>query len=434
MSNYLLYGRGRLSVVVPPDSDVTVVRKPPMPTLADPLAAVHAALQNPVPPPGMPKRSLKEMFAGAKSACIAICDITRPVPNGLFLRPLIESLLAAGVPKHSMVVVVATGLHRPNEGAELAELIGDSWVLENVAIVNHDARCDADHVDLGHTRLRNTHVKIDRRFVEADIRIATGLVEPHFMAGYSGGRKVIAPGLAHADTIRTFHNFQFMEDPNAANCNLLGNPLHDEQLEIVRLLGGALALNTVIDEDRNLTMVNFGDIVESHGRAVTFVRQYCKVPIARRFRTVVTCAAGYPLDKTYYQAVKGMVGAMGALQPGGDLIIAAECGEGLGSPEFISAQQELLDRGVKGFLNEIKPRPHAEIDAWQTQMLTKAMQARRVHLFSTLAPSLHALTGVNISRDINETVRRCIDASGDPAIAIIPEGPYVIPYLQGKEH
>ena len=174
-------------------------------------------------------------------------------------------------------------------------------------------------------------VKLDRRLVEADLKIATGLVEPHFMAGWSGGRKVIAPGVAHKDTITTFHSARFMEHPNATSCNLDGNPLHETQLEIVAMLGGALALNTVIDEERRLSFVNFGEIVASHLDAVRHMREYAEVAVAERFSTVVTSAAGYPLDKTYYQTVKGMVTPMDILAPGGDLIIASSCSEGMGS-------------------------------------------------------------------------------------------------------
>ncbi len=167
---------------------------------------------------------LSQVAQGKKSACILICDITRPVPNRLFLRPMIETMVAAGIPLDRITVLVATGLHRPNEGDELAELVGDPWVLDNVRVENHFARDDADHVDLGLTATRGTPVKLDRRFVEADLRIATGLVEPHFMAGWSGGRKVIAPGVAGHETIRTFHSARFMEDPLAVQCNLVGNP------------------------------------------------------------------------------------------------------------------------------------------------------------------------------------------------------------------
>ena len=188
------------------------------------------------------------------------------MPNRLFLHPLIDILLQAGIPATSIQVLVAAGLHRPNVGAELDLLIGDPWVLRNMNVRNHYATRDEDHVLLGTTPTRGTVVRLDKRFVEADLRIVTGLVEPHFMAGYSGGRKVMAPGLAHAETITTFHSARFMADPKAINCNLEGNPLHEEQLEIVRMLGGALALNTVVDEDRRLSFINFGEVVASHAK------------------------------------------------------------------------------------------------------------------------------------------------------------------------
>src|SRR5437764_127832 len=175
--------------------------------------------------------------------------------------------------------------------AELAALVGDPWVLATVRVENHFARDDAAHVDLGRTKGRGVPVKLDRRFVEAEVRIATGLVEPHFMAGYSGGRKVVAPGVAHADTIRTFHSARFMEDPAAIQCNLAGNPLHEEQLEIVRMLGDVYAVNTVIDEDRDLVHVNFGEVIASHLAAVEFVADSARVPVGRRFATIVTSAA-----------------------------------------------------------------------------------------------------------------------------------------------
>ncbi len=198
-----------------------------------------------------------------------MCDITRPVPNRLFLRPLIERLTGAGVPLQGITILLATGLHRPAPPEEAAEIVGDPWVVERVRIVNHVATEDADHLFLGRTPTRGTVVRLDRRLVEAELKIATGLVEPHFMAGWSGGRKVIAPGVAHAETITTFHNAAFMSHPRATSCVLEGNPLHEEQLSIVRMLGGALALNTVIDEHRRLAFLNFGEIVESSCRAAS---------------------------------------------------------------------------------------------------------------------------------------------------------------------
>ena len=418
----LRYGKGSFRLALDPAWDVTVIRKPDMPLLADPVAAVHAALAQPVG-----ARPLAEEARGAKTACILVCDITRPVPNGLFLPPLVRTLVDAGIPAAGITILVATGLHRPNEGDELAELVGDPWVMQTVRVVNHFARNNADHVDLGATS-RGTPVKLDRRFVEADVRIATGLVEPHFMAGYSGGRKVIAPGVAHKDTITTFHSVRFMADPRAANCVLEGNPLHEEQLEIMKKLGHALALNTVIDEHRNLSFVNFGEVVQSHLLAVDFIRRYAVVPIARKFATVVTSAAGYPLDKTYYQTVKGMVAPIDILAPGGDLLIVSECAEGMGSREYVDAQRRLLGLGPEGFMADISAKRFADIDEWQTQMQLKPMRVGSVHLYSeSLSAESVSLTGVHKMASVPDAIRASVQRSGDKHIAVIPEGPYVVP-------
>lgn len=425
----LRYGKGTTTLEAPDDVEATVVRKPVMPVIDQPSAAVEKAIGQSV---GIP--SLADHARGAKIACIAVCDITRPVPNHLFLRPLIESLLATGLQKKHITILVATGLHRPNEGAELAELIGDPWVLDNVTVANHFARNDADHVNLGTTSTRGTVVRLDRRFVEADLRIATGLVEPHFMAGYSGGRKVIAPGLAHAETITRFHSAQFMADPAATSCNFVGNPLHEEQLEIVQMLGGALAVNTVIDENRKLSFINFGEIVLSHQLAVDYVNDYCQVSVPRRFHTVVTSAAGYPLDKTYYQTVKGMVCAMDILEPGGDLIIVSECSEGMGSVEFVAAQRRLVELGPDKFLSNILKKSHAAIDEWQTQMQTKPMKIGRIHLVTDGIPKDdHALTCVSVTSSLQAAVDNSLRRSPDRSLAVIPEGPYVVPFFRVLE-
>ncbi len=422
----LNYGKGKLPVNLSDDWDVTVVAKDSMPLIADPADAMRQALRRPVGAP-----PLAEQARGCRSACILICDITRPVPNGVILPPLIRELLDAGVPADAVTVVVATGLHRPNEGDELAELVGDPWVLGTVNVVNHFAERDDDHVVLGRTKTRDTVVSLDRRLVEAELKIATGLVEPHFMAGYSGGRKVIAPGVAHKETITTFHSARFMEHPRAANCVLDGNPLHEEQLQIVEMLGGALAVNAVIDDERRLSFINYGEIVESHLQAVDYIRRYAEVPVARRFKTVVTSAAGYPLDKTYYQTVKGMVGPIDILEPGGNLVIASACSEGMGSSHYVEAQRRLVALGPDGFLADIEKKSHADIDEWQTEMQLKPMRLGAIHLFSDgLDGEARGLTGVNVTDSVDDAVRQSVAQTGDRAVAVIPEGPYVVPVYQ----
>ena len=422
----LPYGRRELPVRLADDCEVTVVRKPEMPVLADSGAAVARALEEPIGAP-----PLRRLAGGRRSACILICDVTRPVPNALFLKPLIREIVAAGVPPERITVLVATGLHRPNEGAELRQVVGDDWVMRNVRIENHFARDDAAHVDLGTTDTRETPVKLDRRFVEADLRIATGLVEPHIMAGYSGGCKVIAPGVAHQDTIRTFHSARFLESPAAVQCNLEGNPLREEQLEIVRMLGEVHAVNTVIDERRRLSFVNFGEIVESHLAAVDFAHGFSRVSLPRRFKTVVTSAAGFPLDQTYYQTVKSMLTPMEILDQDATLIVAADCSEGLGSEAYRAAQQRLLKQDPQRFLTDLLGKRFAEIDEWQTEVQLKAQRAARVQLFSELDQSDRACTGVETIDCIDSAVARSVERAGDPAVAVIPEGPYVVPHVAG---
>lgn len=421
----LAYGRGRLRVRLPDDCRPTVIRQRGLPPLADPGAALLEALARPVGSP-----PLAELARGRRSACILICDITRPVPNGLFLRPLITTLLDAGIPADQVTVLVATGLHRPNVGPELDELVGDPWVRQHVRVENHDARDDAAHRFLGRTSTHDTPVGIDARFVDADLRIATGLVEPHFMAGWSGGRKVVAPGVAHHTTIRTFHSARFMEHPRAVPCVLDGNPLHEEQLQIVGLLGEVYGLDTVVDEDRRLLHVGFGEIVANHAATVARVESAIRVPVERRFGTVVTSAAGYPLDATYYQTVKGMVTPLDVLAPGGTVIIASECSEGFGSNEFRDAQRRLTGLGPDAFLASLLDKSLADIDEWQTEMQLKPQRQGRVELYSTgLAAADRGLTAVHVVDDMTAAVARSMARSGDPHVAVVPEGPYVIPYL-----
>ena len=418
----LLYGRGRLAVRFPEELHITTIRKHPMPAVPDPAAALAGAFETPV---GRPP--LRGLARGRRSACILICDITRPVPHGRLLPGLVAELAEAGIDRQDILILVATGLHRPNEGQELREVVGSDDVFESVPIANHLARDREAHVDLGRTP-SGVPILIDRRFVEADLRIVVGLVEPHFMAGYSGGRKLVVPGVAHQDTILKLHAGVILDQPGSANTVIEGNPLHTEQLHIVRAIGEVSALNVVIDEERRIGFVNFGEVEASHAEAVAFVRRYAEVPVPGRFKTVVTTSAGYPLDKTYYQTVKGMVGVLDILEPGGTIVIASECSEGMGSPEFVNAQRVLSRVGPERFMAELIARNHARIDEWQTQMLVKALRAGRVQLYTTgLRPSDLADTGVEAVPSVEWAAYESARAHGDPRVAVVPEGPYVIP-------
>jgi len=427
----LSFGRQGLLVELPEEAIPQIIRKPKYPVPEDPHSLVKQALSQPIH-----SKKLSQEAMGNKTACILVCDITRPVPNKLFLKPVIDELGAGGIPIDGITILIAKGLHRPNLGKELEELIGDPWVTENIRILNHDARDENSIVHLGKTPTHQVPLGLNQHFVKADLKLVTGLVEPHFMAGYSGGRKVIAPGIAHHETIRTFHSASFMESPYAASCNLDKNPLHESQLEIVQMLGGEiLAVNTILDEERNLIHVNFGEVLASHQEAVNFARASCEIPVGRKFKTILTSSAGYPLDKTYYQTVKGMVTPLDILEPGGTLIIASECAEGIGSPEFRESQARLVELGPAAFLETLLSKDLAEIDEWESEMQLKPMRLGEVQLYCPgMSKEDQKLTGVKMIKDLQQAVAAAIKRVGDAEVAVIPEGPYLVPFAAAQLH
>lgn len=425
----LRYGKCGLQVTLPLDSQVTIIEKPSIPAFSKPARAIQSALIS-----GVDSQSLKQLAAQCRTACILVCDITRPVPNHVLLPPIIETLLESGIARDNILLLVATGLHRPNEGEELQTIIGNDPILKSIPVANHFARSEQSHVDLGYSS-RRTPVKLDRRFVEAELKLVIGLVEPHFMAGFSGGRKVIVPGIAHEDTIRTLHSSNFLSDPHCTVCELAENPLHAELLEITARLcqysgSNIYGVNVVIDADRQLVFVNFGEIEASHEEAVEISRQMSVVALDRQFPIVLTTAAGFPLDQTFYQAIKGIVTPLDIVEPNGTLILAAECKAGLGSQSFRLAQEKLCKNGTATFLHSLKEKDQADIDEWSTQMLALAQQRAHIMLYSEgLTQDQWELTGTQQINSIEQGLELARRADEPLEIAVIPEGPYVVPRL-----
>jgi nickel-dependent lactate racemase len=250
------------------------------------------------------------------------------------------------------------------------------------------------------------------------------------MAGYSGGRKLVAPGIAHATTIQGLHSARILGHPRAALCLLEGNPVCEAQEEILAMAGPALAFNFVIDDGRRPCFASFGEIRASHRAAVSFIEGYCRIPVDRPFPAVITSAAGYPLDATYYQTVKAMVGAAPIVAPGGTLLTVSECSEGLGSADFRASQERLAALGAEGFSREALAKERADVDEWETVMLLKALNGGKGSLY---APGLPAedrrLTGVRVVDSLEEEMRRIVEAGPQRRVAVIPEGPYVVPYI-----
>ena len=300
-----------------------------MTPLADPEAEVARKLGSPTGAP-----ALRDLARGRKTACILICDITRPVPNPVILRPTLKVLEESGIARKDVLILVATGLHRPSTEAERIEMLGAEIAGEYRVEDHHGTRLD-EHTFLGTTD-RGVPAWIDSRYLEADLKITTGLIEPHLMAGYSGGRKLICPGIAALETVKVWHGPRFLEHPNA-DCGILdGNPVHEENTRIARLAGCDFIVNVTMDKDRKVTSVVAGDMEAAFLEGVAFVEKVVKAPVAEAVDVVVTSSAGYPLDTTFYQAVKGLTGCLPIVKQGGTIILAASLSEGMGSPEFQS--------------------------------------------------------------------------------------------------
>jgi nickel-dependent lactate racemase len=411
------FGKQGLNVALPEGPEWMELRVKWAESLADPLQAIEDALDKPI---GC--APLAELARGKKSAAISVCDITRPAPNRLTLPPILKRLAAAGVPKEETRILIATGLHREATPAELNEILGEE-IAATYPIVNHNARNRDDHQWLGHTK-SGTPVYVDKRYVSAELHITLGFIEQHLMAGFSGGRKLIAPGVAFEETIRTLHSPRFMRDPRAVEGSIDENPLHKELLEISQLAGHEFALDVVLAEGRRIAAVFAGHPASEHAEGVGFVRKQTTQWMDSLVDAAVTTAAGYPLDLTFYQAVKGVTAASHLVRPGGVILLLAACDEGPGAAEFARLLKESPDAGE--FLKTISEIP-VVIDQWQLEKLALVCQTHRVWFYT---PGLPAEYHASLWGPIFPTAEAALEAlaketGAGKRVAVIPEGPYV---------
>jgi nickel-dependent lactate racemase len=352
-----------------------------------------------------------------------VCDITRPVPNKILLPPLLELLEASGISRDAITILVGTGLHRESSLPELFEMLGES-ILGSYRVASHDARDPLSHHYCGVTR-RGTPVFVDRRYWEADLKITVGFIEPHFMAGFSGGRKLVAIGCASEQTIKALHSPLFLEDPCCREGEIDRNPLHHELLEIANMAGHDFVIDVSLDPSRFITGIFAGAPETAHTEGVRSVRRAVSASLQAPADIVVTTGGGYPLDLTLYQAVKGLTGALPAVKKGGTLILGAECREGLGGPEFTRLATSHTD--LDAFMKEILASP-VEVDQWQLEEYAKASRHATVILVSEPISRMHP-SGLFIraAGTVQEVLREGIQWYGENAtVAVIPEGPYTL--------
>lgn len=422
----MLYGREGIELTLP--ASATVLEGQHVPALADPAAAVTNALAGPIG-----TKPLAQIVADRRPTTVAITisDITRPVPNKEFLPALLAVLNAAGVPDRRIVLIIGTGMHRPSTPEEREILLGRD-LLARLEVVDHRADDPSTLVKVSD----DPPVSVCRRFAQADLRIVTGYIEPHFMAGFSGGRKGVCPALVDLATLQRFHGYKTLADPKADSGILDGNPCHRIALAVAKAVGVDFLFNVAITRDRRLAGVYCGHLEQAHLAGCQEVVHWTSATVDRPFDLVVTNGGGFPLDQTFYQTGKGMCTAMPALGPNSTLLIASHCGEQLGSPAFTELMLR-YDNDWRTFLADIASSPETKLDQWGYQMHAKLLALigrERLWFVSDGIPAemQHHITVTPIlgAGNAQQRTQRALDdflaSHPDARIAIIPDGPYTM--------
>src|SRR6476619_6722987 len=351
------YGTDGLEVDLP-DERVTVIEPVFRQAVPDAHEALLKALRAPI---GRPP--LCDIVSPGQRVAISVCDVTRAQPRAETVRALLEEM--PGIRAEDVTILIATGTHRTNTPAEMERMLGAD-ILSRHAVINHDSRDDDSLAHVGETKT-GVPVYLNKRWLAADIRITTGFVEPHFFAGFSGGPTMVAPGLAGLKTVMVLHDATRIGSPNATWGVIEGNPIQDDVREIARMTGVTFSVDVTLNRDQEITAVFAGELFAEHGQACAFSKKSVMCAVDRPFDVVLTTNSGYPLDQNLYQAVKGMSAAAKVVKPGGTIVCAAECRDGLtahGSYGEVLASQP----NAAALLEMINAPGYSRPDQWQVQI------------------------------------------------------------------
>jgi nickel-dependent lactate racemase len=427
----LAFGRSGLDVELPDDAPVTSIEPRFVPGLPDERAAIVAALRAPVG-----TLPLRQLVGTGDTVAVVHSDLTRPMPNDRVLPPLLDELTQAGVPDDQIVLINALGTHRAQTEAELRGMLGDALV-DRYRIVQHDAWDDDGLVAVGPNRAGRT-VRVNRIYMDASVRILTGFIEPHFFAGFSGGPKAVLPSIVDFESIIDNHGAAMLADPSATwavtearpEQGGRGNPLWQEMLEIAQRTEPAFLLNVTLNAEREITGVFAGDMLAAHRQGVAFAREKVMQPVAEPFDIVITSNSGYPLDLNLYQAVKGMSAAAQIVRRGGDIIVAAECWDGI--PAHGEYGRLLREAGsVDALLDRVMAPGFRCQDQWQVQIQAQIQRKARVHVYADGLSDEELRQALFLPcHSIEETVAHIRQGKPGATIAVLPEGPQTVPYVR----
>ena len=419
----LSYGRTGLWVSVP-DERTTIISPSHLPPVPDITTALTNAIRNPVG-----TQALRSAVKPNQTIAISVCDITRPMPSSTVLPVLLAEL--AHIPKQNIVILIATGTHRSNTYNELKDMLGAS-VVDTYNVVNHNAFDNSILENVGETP-NGTPIVLNRRWVESDFRITTGFVEPHFFAGFSGGPKMVAPGLASFDTIMNLHNSDMIGNPKSTWGITEGNPIHDEIRQIAYQTKVDFSVDVTINRDRKITSVHAGELFAVHHDACKVAKAASMRPVDDPFDVVITSNSGYPLDLNLYQSVKGMSAASKIVKEGGTIICAAECRDGI--PEHGEYGRILKLRDCpEDLLAMVRSEKYNQHDQWQVQIQSQIQMKAKVYLKSSyLSESQTRSAHLEPVDVIEDVVAKALDRAGQHArLCVLPEGPQTIPFLRSE--
>ena len=390
-------------------------------------------------PDAIDSKPLNQLLLQRKkgNVLIVVSDITRPIPYAEFLPELIVYLEQNEVKKEEIIILIATGMHRASTHQERIQMFGN-FIAENYCIIDHDCEKEDELQELDGVSWSGSKVRLNKNYFDAGFRIITGLVEPHFMAGFSGGRKSICPGLVALDTLKQFHGYTFLSNPNATTNLLENNPCHDENSSIAQLCPPDFSINVVLDNKKKINKIFSGELFSSHAKTVEYVKSCCCQSVSQVADMVVTSSGGYPLDATFYQCVKGFVNVLNAVKKNGEILSFGGCAESVGSKEYTELLLKYSGRYMD-FIEDIKSNRFFIKDQWQFQMQVRTLNkvgVENLHFYtsnidssilSLLSVNPHALTiqeiAQNIQSKINEAIRE------NKIIAVFPEGPYCAPLI-----
>ncbi len=420
MKANLLCGKNTIILDLP--DTVQLIENKPAKPLADPEAAVRDALLHPIGAP-----PLKTIAQGRKNACIVISDITRPVPNTIILPPILQTLAESGIAAEDITILIATGMHRPNLGDELESMVGKE-IMDNYKIVNHYCQKADEYREIA--RIEEAPIEVNTHYLDADLKILTGLIEPHFYAGFSGSRKSILPGISSFETMKFMHSFKVIDQLQQANCRLENNIFDKYAMEVTEIAGVDFILNVVINQERQLAGVFAGHYDLAHREGCKLVSNHAVATLDEEVDLVITSAGGYPLDATFYQVSKCLIAARDILKKNGTILVTCGCEEGLGSEEFCTIMRS--NPTPADFNNHHGNPDNFVIDQWCAQNIYQALaHAGKIYIYSPglSQEDVDRFQGIKIL-DCQETVNELLKNHGK--VAVIPDGPYVVGKIAGN--